>query len=174
MSGIPPSRKGCVPWNKGLKSTLLWDARTGKVFGPEVRKRMSDAHIGKPSPKKGIATGKPAWNKGMRTSDSPKTEKWAVDNARRHKFRMAAKGRHSELDWEELKRTFDGMCLCCKRKEPETRLTKDHIVPLSMGGSDRIDNVQPLCLSCNAKKNKSVIDYRITTGDAEKFSGDCE
>jgi 5-methylcytosine-specific restriction endonuclease McrA len=40
-------------------------------------------------------------------------------------------------------------------------LTEDHVVPLSLGGSNDIDNIQPLCKSCNSSKRGRHIDYRL-------------
>lgn len=38
----------------------------------------------------------------------------------------------------------------------EIMITKDHIVPRSKGGKDRLDNYQPMCTICNAKKKDSL------------------
>lgn len=34
----------------------------------------------------------------------------------------------------------------------EIMLTKDHIIPRSKGGKDRLDNLQPMCSFCNLNK----------------------
>ena len=39
-------------------------------------------------------------------------------------------------------------------------LTVDHIVPLALGGSNTIDNIQPLCSACNGIKGCETTDYR--------------
>lgn len=70
-------------------------------------------------------------------------------------------GEFTTQEWEDLKKEFNYMCLCCKKHEPEVRLCIDHIVPLSRGGNNSIDNMQPLCRSCNARKRVDCTDYRL-------------
>ena len=66
-------------------------------------------------------------------------------------------------EWVDLKTKYDFTCLCCLRKEPEIKLEADHIVPLKKEGSSRIENIQPLCRECNARKSdKHSTDYRPT------------
>lgn len=45
---------------------------------------------------------------------------------------------------------YSHTCPCCGITG--VKLTIDHIVPKSQGGSDDITNLQPLCRGCNAKK----------------------
>ncbi len=66
---------------------------------------------------------------------------------------------HTFGEWELLKKQYGYTCPCCKKSEPDIKLTEDHIIPLSKGGSDLIENIQPLCRSCNCKKYTKIIKY---------------
>jgi hypothetical protein len=69
---------------------------------------------------------------------------------------------------EEAKTTFlscllEGDCLSKDKslikQEPLIKLTRDHILSLSNGGTDDITNIQPLCVQCNSKKSTKTIRY---------------
>lgn len=76
-------------------------------------------------------------------------ERIAHLKARRYATEKGAEGNHTLGEWKSLKKKFDYKCAICKEEKP---LTKDHIRPLSKGGSDYIENIQPLCRSCNSRK----------------------
>jgi len=73
--------------------------------------------------------------------------------ARRYARERGAEGSHTLKEWEALKKQYNYKCASCGKIKP---LTKDHILPLSEGGTDYIENIQPLCRSCNSKKWKHI------------------
>lgn len=91
-------------------------------------------------------------------------DKIALHANRRRVRKQVAKGSHTEEEWQVLKATYDFRCLRCGKCEPEIFLTRDHVIPLTQGGDDSIDNIQPLCARCNSKKNNKSIDYRNRSG----------
>ncbi len=58
--------------------------------------------------------------------------------------------------WKIKLADSNGDCPRCKEYVGIKKLTKDHIIPQSMGGRDMIENMQPLCRSCNSRKNKKL------------------
>lgn len=74
--------------------------------------------------------------------------------------RKAVGGHHTREQWEALKAQYDHKCLCCGKSEPEVELTRDHIIAITKGGTDDIENIQPLCRGCNAAKQANEIDFR--------------
>lgn len=87
-----------------------------------------------------------------------KSEKGIIINRKSsNKYRVKrrnCKGSHTYEEWKEKLKENDYSCVCCESQE---KITKDHIIPLSKGGTDNIDNLQPLCLSCNAIKNDRLL-----------------
>lgn len=70
-----------------------------------------------------------------------------------HRRKRKAQGHHTFEEWEALKSIHDHKCNFCKKK---VKLTEDHIIPLSKGGTNDIKNIQPLCLKCNLTKHNKL------------------
>lgn len=94
-------------------------------------------------------------------------KRWGIKNIERRRFHnrkeiykrrtLKKNGRHTFLQWEAVKKKWNHCCADCGMQEPFTdqhyqKLTEDHIVPLSKGGSNNIENIKPLCARCNTKK----------------------
>ena len=74
----------------------------------------------------------------------------------RGKTQRILRGKHTDEEWEDKKRQYDFRCVYCGRKMK--RLTKDHIVPVRLGGNNFIDNIIPACMSCNRRKGTKAIE----------------
>ena len=72
------------------------------------------------------------------------------ESARRAKKRNASVNDLTIEQWREIKDHYGHRCVYCGRKMQ--RLTQDHIVPLSKGGTHTFSNIVPACLSCNSRK----------------------
>ena len=50
----------------------------------------------------------------------------------------------------EVLRRDNHACRYCGRTAPEVKLTLDHVVPVSLGGTDDPDNLVAACHDCNS------------------------
>lgn len=66
-------------------------------------------------------------------------------------------GTHTKQQWAALKAAL-GKCVRCGCTD--SPLVKDHIHPIYAGGSDGLENLQPLCVRCNGSKGPERIDFR--------------
>jgi len=148
----------------------------GKHHTNETIKKLKQKLKGRVSPRgmlgkkqtlihKQSISGKNNWNwKGGISSAKNYKRKKKMEYLGR---KIDALGEHTVNDWEDLKKKYGYMCLCCKKHEPEIKLTEDHIIPLSNGGSDKIDNIQPLCGICNSRKHTKIIDYIMSNNSED-------
>jgi 5-methylcytosine-specific restriction endonuclease McrA len=77
--------------------------------------------------------------------------------ATRRARRRGASGNLTLAEWQEIKAAFNHRCAKCGLKR---KLSQDHVIPLSKGGTHTADNIQPLCVPCNSSKHTKTIDYR--------------
>mgnify|MGYP001570175141 CR=1 FL=1 len=150
----------------------LSEVKKGRKFSKARRKRMSQRFKGRKftdEHKKNISLGKKkrqltgeksaAWKGGIsKDIEHIRLLRRRGERKRRIK-RKANLGAHTLGDWETLKAQYNWTCPACGKIEPQIKLTEDHVIPLSKGGSDNIENIQPLCVSCNSKKYTKVIRY---------------
>jgi uncharacterized protein YdaU (DUF1376 family) len=68
-------------------------------------------------------------------------------------------GSHTKDEWDALLDVCGQFCPRCKSAD-NPGPCKDHIKPIYQGGSDSIENVQPLCRTCNSSKGSEAVDYR--------------
>jgi len=161
--------KGKIPWNKGTKGIMK--ANSGsfkkgiKPTNIEQLKKINTGRKWKESSKLKLSASK----KGKKTGTESNNWKGGISIGENRKDyirfkcleRVARKknapGFHSLEQWNVLKAQYNWTCLHCKRSEPEIKLTEDHIIPLIKGGSNNIENIQPLCKSCNSRKGSKLV-----------------
>jgi 5-methylcytosine-specific restriction endonuclease McrA len=101
-------------------------------------------------------------------------EKQLQWNTNRRARVKGAKGSHTHAEWQSLLEASSFLCWYCGCSDKP--LTRDHIIPLKLGGSNTISNIVPACRSCNSKKGHKLqtpldsklievshFDYHITT-----------
>lgn len=153
-------------------------ASIGRKVSNETREKLSKIFLGRKrtwSSKTEFKSGSnhPNWKGGISYNKKENHKRWVKNNPdkisiynRNSKVkRKGVIGSYTIGEWQLLKIQYGFSCPCCKKSEPEIKLTADHIIPITKGGSNFIENIQPLCLICNIKKfNKIIPKYDIILG----------
>jgi 5-methylcytosine-specific restriction endonuclease McrA len=105
----------------------------------------------------------PIWKGGKKASKKRYYErnkaKCYIDVITRRARLKGLEGSFTIGEWETLKAQYGFTCPSCQETEPDIKLEADHIIPVVKGGSNYIDNIQPLCRKCNASKHIKVIKF---------------
>ncbi len=105
------------------------------------------------------------WRKENPEKAKENRRKWASENKTKDKVSktnyLARKkgviGEFTFAEWELLLKQYGNKCPRCR--SICDNFTVDHIIPTSKGGSNFIENIQPLCFSCNASKKSNATHY---------------
>lgn len=95
-----------------------------------------------------------AWRKN--NIERAKVNERVTRSKRRAAIRQA-EGQFTREEWILLLEQYNYRCLACGSAE---NLVPDHVIPISKHGSNTIDNIQPLCATCNKSKGTKTTDYR--------------
>jgi hypothetical protein len=148
-------------WRKGNPNVQKRYANNRIILGlaKAACKRWRAAH---PEYAELIREGNTARCKAWRESNPEAFREWCLANPvklkERNWRRRAVEHEAAGTFTAEEFRALGNTCLRCGRSD--VPMTPDHVMPLSKGGSNTIENIQPLCGSCSSSKKDKCADYR--------------
>lgn len=79
---------------------------------------------------------------------------------RKRAMRRNAQGAHSWDEWQAQVDYFGNRCAYCLRRLTAKSTQRDHIVAITQGGSNYIENIIPACGPCNNRKHaRSLLQF---------------
>lgn len=105
-----------------------------------------DAHLENPPPADAEPKAKTAYNLKLRQL----------------RLRVArAKGSHTSSEWDAIVAETGGICVRCGYQHDlgHERPCKAYVLPLAAGGSNAVDNIQPLCRYCATSRGDDATNY---------------
>ena len=184
-NGKPCKKCGGAEWYKNGHCVLCTRARSRKKAAANPEKNNARSREWRAANPGKVAVNNKRWNDANPDKRAAITRKWQTENpekraassqkwkqshpevvnatSHRHRTRKTeAGGSYTAAEWKALVEHYGGKCLCCGRDN--IKLSADHVIPVAKGGSSNIDNIQPLCKSCNSRKGDKTINYRPDSG----------
>lgn len=165
---VPCTRKRSVRWGRENPDKMKERREKWRRDNPEQDK-ANKAKWQRDNAEK-VKIDHKRWRRNNPDREKAGNARWVRNNpdtvkaawSRRRTRQTQAGGNFTAPEWKSLVEHYGSKCLCCGRTD--VKLTADHVIPVSKGGTSNIDNIQPLCLSCNSSKGDKTIDYRPDKG----------
>jgi 5-methylcytosine-specific restriction endonuclease McrA len=103
-----------------------------------------------------------AYNQEWARNNRDKTRVYHRKHYAKNSIELATKKRLRRVkisleQWEMICNSYQNKCVQCEVELPANKLTIDHIIPHSLGGTHEINNLQPMCMRCNVLKGNRYI-----------------
>lgn len=82
--------------------------------------------------------------------------KFEWDRTKVHLKSRTLIGKYTLDEWENKLKEYNYSCAYCGKTN--IKLTKDHVIPVSKGGENTIDNIVPACWECNYNKRALALE----------------
>lgn len=92
-------------------------------------------------------------------------EIWPASHERRRARILGVGGTFTAKEFRALMEAHEFTCVYCGELKT---LGPDHVLPISRGGSNNIENILPACKSCNCSKGTKTLDEYLATLSAEQ------
>ena len=103
----------------------------------------------------------PDYRAKLNKYDKEHPELRRIRENRRRAIKRGAQGSHTRAEFYALCEAAKWACAYCGESLIKKTASEDHIIALSKGGSDFIDNIAPACMLCNIRKNaRSVEEFK--------------
>lgn len=122
------------------------ERRRRETHRTELRDYFRRRYADSPAARASVAASNAKWRK-----TNPGYS--AIVHAKRRAAELGASGSHTREEWVLLLEQCAGLCVYCLRAATE----RDHVQPITRGGSDDIGNLVPACRSCNSSKSDTLL-----------------
>jgi len=140
---------------------------------PEGQRARVAAYRSDPENRRRANAQSAAWRAANREKYHAAVRRWEAEHpelkahyqALRYARRKGNGGTHTLEQWQRKCAEYGNRCAYCGKDRP---LTRDHVVPVSKGGTDDIANIIPACQLCNSKKRTRTPEEFLRIRAAER------
>jgi 5-methylcytosine-specific restriction endonuclease McrA len=133
---------------KDNKDKIKADSRTYYAVNREQSARANRAWV--ISNRERVRHNQRSWKKAH-------PELRSMENSRRRTREAGNYGNGcTAVEWGAILKAHGNKCADCGVSGKKQKMTRDHVIPISQGGPDMPHNLQPLCQSCNSRKQHRI------------------